>query len=243
MARLIVWKDATRDELRAALPDAVVVLPIGATEQHGPHLPVGTDALVAETIARRAAESAAVVSPHEVILAPTLPFGASAHHLAFGGTISLGTATLIAVLDDIVDSIEQQGGRRVLIVNGHGGNQGASRAVASAADARAAVTVATVDYWEIGGLSSPGHAGEVETSLILAIDPDRVHLDRVTRDGPPDLPAVPGLAVHGKWIWDRIGGFTDDPIGATSERGRERLDRAVEAVARAIVGFARLRVD
>ncbi|MGN6484428.1 MAG: creatininase family protein, partial [Thermomicrobiales bacterium] len=109
-----------RDEIRSRLADgALVVLPTAATEQHGPHLPTGHDSVTVEHIARAAADA----SLAEVILAPVLCFGSSQHHLPFGGTLSLSTETYYHVARDLVESILASGARRVLLLNGHGGNQ------------------------------------------------------------------------------------------------------------------------
>src|SRR5438034_8081666 len=92
----LLFEELTREELCAAAPDTLAILPVGATEQHGPHLPVGTDRFTVEHIARAAAAEAAGRIP--VLVAPTLPFGSSHHHLPFGGTLSLGTETYYHVL-------------------------------------------------------------------------------------------------------------------------------------------------
>ena len=101
----------------------MLVLPVGSTEQHGPHLATGTDALLAQAIAERAA--AAASRPDTILLAPTLAYGASDHHLPFGGTLSLGVATFQLVLRDLLASAASAGVRRVFVLNGHGGNAAA----------------------------------------------------------------------------------------------------------------------
>ncbi len=121
---LLQWREHNRETLGEALPEAVVVLPVGATEQHGRHLATGTDALLAETTVRRATELAAPRSPRPLIVAPTLAFGTSEHHLPFGATLSLRPETLLAVLLDLARSVSEGGGRRLILLNGHGGNCG-----------------------------------------------------------------------------------------------------------------------
>ena len=87
----LLFEELTRDEIRTLAPNTMALLPVGAMEQHGPHLPVGTDSFTVEYIARTAAAELAADVP--VLVAPTLPFGSSHHHLPFSGTLSLGTET------------------------------------------------------------------------------------------------------------------------------------------------------
>ena len=95
-------------------------LPLGATEQHGPHLPSGTDTFAVESIARDAAALAA--EQISVVVTPSLPFGSSAHHLIFGATLSLSTETYYKALCDLLESLVQDGFTRIFLINGHGGN-------------------------------------------------------------------------------------------------------------------------
>ena len=99
MASSILLHELTRKEAGAVAPEALLVLPVGAIEQHGPHLPVGTDYLTVEYLAREAANQAQQEIP--ILIAPTLPFGSSHHHLSFGGTMSLSTETYYRTLLDL----------------------------------------------------------------------------------------------------------------------------------------------
>src|SRR5215472_11937967 len=116
----LLFAEMTREELRAIAAETMVVLPLGATEQHGPHLPAGTDFLAIEHLARAAAERAA--SEISITVAPTLPFGSSDHHLVFGATLSLRTETYYRVLTDLLKSLITDGFRKIFLLNGHGGN-------------------------------------------------------------------------------------------------------------------------
>src|SRR5690349_8269436 len=179
----LLFEEHTREELRALAPKALLVLPVGAIEQHGPHLPVGTDRFSAEHIARAAAASASRQIP--VLVAPTLPFGSSQHHLPFGGTMSLGTETYYRVLTELCESLVSGGFRRIFILNGHGGNNELIQLVARDIALRHPAHLAAAPYWTIAwealvaeaaheraGL--PGHAGTFETSLIMALRPELV---------------------------------------------------------------------
>ena len=107
------WDALTREEIAELAPDALLVLPVGTTEQHGPHLATCTDALIAGTVAERAA--AAASRPETILLAPTLAYGASDHHLPFGGTLSLGVDTFELVLADLLASAAAAGVRRAFV--------------------------------------------------------------------------------------------------------------------------------
>jgi creatinine amidohydrolase len=232
------WNESTRGELSAALPEAVVVLPIGATEQHGPHLATGTDALLASEIVERAVVRAE--AGRSFVVAPALSYGASDHHLPFGGTLSLSVETLLAVLLDVGRSIAAGGGRRLLIVNGHGGNQGVCHAAGAAISTRYGVAVAHIDYWALldGDPGVPGHAGEFETSLMLAVRPELVR-DRQPRGIVPAGPKIANAGVHSAAVWDDIDGYTDEPARATAADGDARLDRLVAEMVLRLVDCAR----
>lgn len=237
---LLRWAETDRETLRRILPEALVVLPLGATEQHGPHLPTGTDALLAATVAERAAERAAPASSRPLVLAPPLPFGASDHHLPFGGTLSLTPETLLQVLLDLLRSVAAAGGRRLLLVNGHGGNTGVCHAAAAAAAARHDLTVAHLDYWHVAteGGQVPGHAGEFETSLMLAVRPELVRAP-TPRGQAPQRPDVPGVQLHAAQVWRAIDGYTDHPERADADGGRRRLDQLTAALAERLQDLAR----
>ncbi|MEV5764860.1 creatininase family protein [Micromonospora sp. NPDC052213] len=243
VASTVRWADADRQALAEQLPEAVVLLPVGATEQHGPHLPTGTDALIAEAVCDAAARQAAARSPRPLIVTPVIPVGASEHHLPFGGTLSLSPETLSAVLLDLARSVAMQGGRRLVLVNGHGGNVGVCHAVAAAASTRYGLAVGHVDYWRMAEAEPevpvPGHAGEFETSLVLVLRPEMVG-DRAGRGRVPVPPAVPGVDLHTADAWQAIDGYTDRPEAADADTGRRRFGRLVTQLADRIVEIARV---
>ena len=146
----------------------VLLVPLGSTEQHGPHLPLDTDTRIAVAVATE------VAARHEhVLVAPALAYGASGEHAGFAGTISIGTEALRLVLVELVRSLGPEIARTVL-VNGHGGNADAVRGAVDLlrAEGRA------VDVWSPRVAGGDAHAGETETSLLLAIAAPVVHLDR-----------------------------------------------------------------
>lgn len=245
----ILLHELTREELRNLAPEALLVLPLGATEQHGPHLPAGTDALIVEHVARAAAAEAG--NQISILVAPTMPFGSSHHHLPFGATMSLGTETFYRAIYDLGESLVSDGFRRMFILNGHGGNDDLIRLVARDLALKHPVSIATASYWTIAwealvkagaheGAGLPGHAGAFETSLIMALRPDLVREPRPHRDETPDADSR-GLNIpyrseaHGSW--QGINGYSDSPDRATAERGQMCLEGLVSAVAGAFVEF------
>jgi creatinine amidohydrolase len=115
----LLLEELTREEARSNAERTLVIFPVGAIEQHGPHLPVGTDYFTVEHLARAAAAQIAGEIP--VLVTPTMPFGSSHHHLPFGGTMSLSTDTYYRVLYDLVESLIISGFRNIFLLNGHGG--------------------------------------------------------------------------------------------------------------------------
>jgi creatinine amidohydrolase len=235
----------TRTEVAAIAAQAVAVLPVGATEQHGPHLPIGTDALIVEHLARQAARL--VAGPGPVVVAPTLSYGSSHHHLPYGATISISTATYLALVSDLVDSLVESGFRRIFVLNGHGGNAELVSLVARDVSARRKVVVAAASYWQLaaetlregdGGPSGeiPGHAGEFETSMIMALYPQWVAAERP--DGASSAPPGPGKYRFGSpHPFRSPTGFSDSPLSASADRGRDFLATCIEAVAATLQDF------
>jgi creatinine amidohydrolase len=209
--------DATWPEA-AAHPRRAVVIPIGALEQHGPHLPLDTDTRIAVAVAARA-----VAGREDVALAPPVAFGASGEHAGFPGTLSIGTAALTAVLVELGRSALGDWSA-ILYVNGHGGNADALRAALAtlAAEGRRALA------FHVAPRGGDAHAGRTETSMMLALDPGAVALDRAAA-GPtaPVRTLLPRLRAEGVRAVSG-NGVLGDPAGATAAEGEALL--AAEAV-------------
>lgn len=237
---LHVWAERTREELGAVLGEGLVILPIGATEQHGTHLATGTDALIAGSLAESAAREAVHNSPRELILAPTIPVGASDHHFLFGGTLSLQAETVTQVLVDLLRSVGESGGSRALIVNGHGGNTGPCNTAAQVASTRYGMHVGCLNYWSVlppGFPHEVGHAGVFESSLVRHIAPRLVHAPPPAQPRPV-IPAVSGVVVHSQRVWQRLDGYTDQPADATADLGAAWYAQLRDALAERIVELA-----
>lgn len=248
LATPLLLHEMTRAEVNAIAPNAIALLPTGATEQHGPHMPAGTDTFAVEYIARQAA----VYSGVPVVVTPTLPFGSSGHHLAFGGTMSIGTETYYRLITDLVESLITSGFTRVFIVNGHGGNNELVQLVVRDLALKHPADLAAASYWvtawdalvannahELGRL--PGHAGAFETSIVLALQPHlvkepRPHRDDVGPTGSRSFYQPVRIERHGSW--QEIDGYSDSPDRATAEHGYRFLKIAIAAVSTALRDFS-----
>jgi creatinine amidohydrolase len=246
----VTFDTLTRDELNSAAASTTLVLPLGSTEQHAHHLPARTDAAIVEAIAVRAAVLASQDIP--VLVAPALPFGCAHHHLPFGGTISVTAPTYISLLCEVVAGLAGEGFRSIVLLNGHGGNDGPIRVVADRIvnEQRYDVHLAATSYWTVAapvmsarGFDAPGHAGHFETSLMLALEPDLVHLDRRCADAadwtPLGRPELPGATIRRSGLWAASDGRTDDASRATADLGAAMLGEIAAAVAQFLVSFHR----
>lgn len=235
----MVWR-----EVREAGREAVALLPIGSQEQHAEHLPMGTDTMLVTAVVDRAAELLTDDGP-PVVRLPALPYGHSPHHL-FAAAVSLSADTLKAVLADVLRSLTESGFRRVLIVNGHGGNDEIMRLAVKEHALRAEGSFAACSYWSLGEPANPGHAGRYETSLMLAAHPDLVRTPiapRTPADPPAlfDAPPHPGLTAERHGEWARVGGATDDP--STADPDPAELSARANELAQAIRAFAAATTD
>jgi mycofactocin precursor peptide peptidase len=203
-----------------------LLVPVGSCEQHGPHLPLDTDTRIAEAVAERAAARVGAM------VAPAVEYGASGEHQAFAGTVSLGERALRTVLVEYGRSAACWA-RRLVFVNGHGGNLAALRTAVAllrqeGRDAR---------WWSCAlpagaGFTRDAHAGRTETSLMLALAPDRVRLDAAERgNGTPLAELIAAIRLGGV-ISVSDNGVLGDPAGAHAEEGRAMLDALVDALCR-----------
>jgi creatinine amidohydrolase len=220
---------------------SVVVAPIAACEQHSHHLPTITDTVLVTGVA----EGVEKKLTREVLLLPTLWFGASAHHLRFGATLSAEVETHIEMLCDLLTPLLEDGYQRILILNGHGGNidtmQVALRVLQPDYPDR---ILAAASYWdlaakELAGLvegprKNMGHACEFETAMMMALRPDLVRRDAIKNDPPREDPVLRGLYLAEDMFQRTDHGAVGYPELATAEKGQRFLtaaiDRTVEVV-------------
>jgi creatinine amidohydrolase len=239
------WECLTAPEINAwAARDAVVILPVAALEQHGPHLPVWTDSLIGHASCIRAAELVKDDAP--AIVLPPMWQGISEHHLPFGGTISLDFAAMRAVLDCVAKSIMACGFRKLFLVNSHGGNVDPLAVMAREMGAEFGIPVVSAYIHNAAAAaiasiletqSGTQHACEAETSLWLALDPDAVRKDEVANALSNGGPSVGSSAFQRFWSFAERApgtGVRGDPRAATAEKGEKVLAAIAEALAKAL---------
>jgi creatinine amidohydrolase len=237
----IEWMRLTAEELRArAAEDALVIIPIGSMEQHGPHLATGVDIVLATGVtARTAGLIAATGQP--VVVTPCVWTGLAEHHMAFGGTVTLEYESFAGVLRGIVRSAARHGFRKVMLLNGHGGNAEAVAVAAGEFAIEFGIKVAGGTYWHvvpevIGPLlerqAGLMHACEAETSMMLVLRPDSVRLDRLPEAHGPNSTRVEGqptgLAMRRSFKALSASGVIGNARVATAEKG-EKLLAAISA--------------
>ena len=235
------FSELTQPEVAAQLKrNPLVILPCGSVEQHGPHLPTGTDTLAANAV------SHAVAERMDALVLPATPFGVTPMHMPFEGTITLAPDTYIRVVTDTCASTAKHGAKYLLIVNWHEGNIASLAIAAEALHREHGMSVVTVQACyvaeELYGASCGGltHGGEIEALAVLAHRPDLVHLDRIdyssdhalghkmdklrrTRTFQPVLTDIRSIAPTG-WF--------GSPQHATPEKAKRMLADIAEQIAR-----------
>ncbi|MEM2195402.1 MAG: creatininase family protein [Candidatus Methanomethylicia archaeon] len=222
----------------------IVLVPVGSIEQHGLHLPLDTDILYAFEVAKRAAE--AVANDVACVVAPPICFGYSEHHIDFPGTISLRPETLLSLVFDVCRSLIHHGFKKIVIVNGHGGNIPILNIVARRVKDELKGLVIVFSYWSLATEavkkireSEPGgiaHACEFETSLALTLRPELINKDMIRREIPKsrlsyeriDLFTESKISIP--WNTREISqtGVIGDPTKATKEKGEIILNTIIQ---------------
>ena len=247
----VSFAECDRETIRSlAESGGLLVLPIGAIEQHGPHLPVWTDTLVVEHLAM--ASATLVRDELPILVAPTMPFGSSAHHLPFGGTLSLDTAVVLDVLMCLGRSAHRSGFRRIFILNGHGGNHELVELAARDLCLEFGIDVGGASWWQVAAEALadsgahehgrvPGHAGAFETSLVSALRPDLLQPMPPAHPGPhaTDPRRRPAYRLERAGFWQGINGYSDQPGALSADLGRDVLERATHSLAESFRDFFR----
>ncbi len=234
----------TRDEItEKAQSGYAVVIPLAATEQHGPHLPVFTDSLICEYVVTKAVRKAAETV--QVIMTPVLTIGCSQHHLSFGGTLSYTSSTYMQMLRDIGESLVTDGFTKIIFINAHGGNEPLMIQTVNDLAVKYPIWVASTSYWSVARSTLhemnaaevgmvPGHAGGFETAAVMALRPELVRTDliqstHVRREWLNS--GVPGTFIGKHLELTGYDGYTDAPNKATAEAGKVYLNAIVDSVA------------
>lgn len=224
--------------LACAEANGVIVIPIGATEQHGPHLPMCTDTITTEVTVLRAAKDARVVA------APAIAYGNSRQNIGFAGTVSVRPAIFAEFVKDVCRSLLRHGFDKIVVVNGHGGNAAVLTVALEEFHLETGAAVALVKCWQLAEVEAPpgapefeGHAGRQETELMLALTPDdvdraefvvskpTVELGEMAALGPPQYNPFDAPITLMISTWElTVTGHYGDPSMATADRGRLVLD-------------------
>jgi creatinine amidohydrolase len=239
-----IYGKFTWPEIKALDKERVVILPVGAMEDHGPHLPLDTDNLIIS----RVSESVADLIPQEVLLLPTIPFGFNEHHKDFPGVIYIQPETLMHFVADTVCSLAHHGFRRILLLNGHGSNHPVLDLAARKSVIATECLCVSASYWNLMGediarhreskIGGIAHACELETSIYLHLDPDRVQLDKakasIVHDESKkyfslDLMGGSKAMVMQWWSAQTENGTMGDPTLADPQKGKSFFEAAVRA--------------
>lgn len=241
---VVEWRKLRADQLREKARDnAIVIQPIASLEQHGPHLPVEVDSMLGETVAIRAAHKMAGRGQQALVL-PVLWTGLSEHHMSFGGTITLDFAAFASLVEGVCRSLLRHGFARIVLLNAHGGNENALRTITDELTPKLGVPIVQFTYWYAAAaaiakiLDTQGvlmHACEAETSMMMAVRPELVAMDRVGLAKANSTPDVVDVVGGGVYRWRTIGsrsssGVIGNPEAASAEKG----ERLFEAIATAL---------
>ncbi|MGV7031791.1 creatininase family protein [Methylobacterium symbioticum] len=254
------WSDLTTEEIRARdMASAVAVLPVAAVEQHGPHLPLATDTVIAEGYLARVA--ALVPDDLDALILPVQAVGKSDEHDAFPGTLTLTAETALRAWTEIGTSIHRAGCRRLVIVSSHGGNSALIDLVAGELRGRFGMVAVTTAWARFGypqglfpadEIADGIHAGGIETALMLALRPDLVRTAQVA-DFPNRARRMRQEFTHlragrpAAFAWktqdlNPAGALGDARLG-TADAGRAALDHGARAFVALLADVARFRLD
>ncbi len=242
----------------ADMPDkenTIIVLPTGATEQHGPHLPCAVDTVISAGVVGHALARLPAHIP-AFAMAP-ITYGKSEEHLHFPGTMTLTGETLLATMNEIGESVYRAGFRKLLIVNGHGGQPQVMEMAARELRLRHGDFIVVPSFtWRVPNVAGQYlsererklamHAGHAETAIMLALAPDTVHMEEAVANYPPEFPSKL-LSPDGRpacaWTARDFGpsGIIGDPLPATAEQGHAILESMADSWAAAITELFELR--
>ena len=246
------WPDLRRNQLDAVDRLTPVLLPVASVEQHGDHLPLGTDTMIVEAVMDRV--DAAV--DHKLLVLPTQRIGCSEHHMQLPGTLSLAHESFRRAVVDTAESVIRHGFKRIAIINGHGGNQAINGVISEQiGQQHSDVECLVANWWtpardkvkqlQEGPIGSVGHACEFETSLMQVIAPDLVDIAAAKDGGVQhrvrsmwfDMFVSPVAACYRPFHVLSENGAYGMPSLASPEKGQKLLDLCVEALKDLIVEF------
>ena len=233
----VEWRRMRSDQLRSlAKQEAIIIVPVAALEQHGPHLPVEVDMLLGDEVALRTARLMQAQGAATAVL-PALWTGISEHHMSFGGTVALDYPAFAALVEGVCVSVVRQGFRRLVILNAHGGNQDALRSITRTLTPKLDVEIVQLTYWlavpevvaaQLTMQKNVGHACEAETSMMMALRPELVATEAIPNtqaNTTGDMVAQ----LDGLYRWRTMEattptGVLGSPEAATAEKGLRLLE-------------------
>lgn len=249
MGRPVIWDELTSPELAAVAKTTPVVLPIAATEQHGPHLPLATDRLIAEHFMRGLEDAL----QERVLILPTVAVGCSEHHMDFSGSLTLTHEHLAAQVLDILNAVASHGFTNLVLFNAHGGNLAVGQVILETFGRRHPdCQVVLMTWWQLAadalldisetGPGGVGHACEFETSLVLHFAPRLVRLDALPENGlqptyawaESDMLRRGAASLYRPFSAMTTNGVVGEPRAASAEKGEKItkivLSKAVEVI-------------
>jgi creatinine amidohydrolase len=264
------WSDLnTQDFAGMDKSRAIAVLPLAATEQHGPHLPLSVDTDIVNAVMAQSMPALRSQAPGlPVYFLPTQAVGLSPEHAAFPGTLTLKPETLIRLWIDLAESVKAAGINKLVLFNAHGGHVGAMDVVARDLRARCGMLVYSVNWYQLPLLDAQGHdvnalfsdhehrfgvhAGDVETSVMLALKPHNVRMDQAqnfkssSEDRAAKFPIL-GNGKSAKLAWQmqdyNAAGAAGNAAAATAEKGRALLDAAGQSLSKLLIEIDQLPAD
>lgn len=245
----VVWNRLTAAELKAlAAKDAIVLLPVASTEQHGPHLATGVDMFLGAEGCKRVAEKVSAKRP--CVVAPPVWMGLAEHHVAFGGTFTLSLPVWHALLRELCQSIVRAGFKKIMLINSHGGNMAALNALTVDLSKEVGVPIATTTLYSLAHASGAYasiledqkqvmHACEAETAMMMVAAPECVRHEKIAEAFGPNMTAGAALAreLHTWKSFTELTptGVIGDARKATAEKGETLLDTAAQLIADRLV--------
>ena len=264
------WSDLnTQDFAGMDKSRAMAVLPLAATEQHGPHLPLSVDTDIVNAVMAQSMPVLRTQAPGlPVYFLPTQAVGLSPEHAAFAGTLTLKPETLTRLWTDIAESVKAAGINKLVLFNAHGGHVGAMDVVARDLRARCGMLVYSVNWYQLPLLDAQGHdlnalfsehehrfgvhAGDVETSVMLVLKPHNVRMDQAqnfkstSEDRAAKFPIL-GNGKSAKLAWQmqdyNAAGAAGNAAAATADKGRALLDAAGQSLAKLLIEIDQLPAD
>ncbi len=239
----MIWDQMTTREIESLNPSTPVLLPIAATEQHGPHLPLATDRMIGEHFAQQLH----LKIPEQVLVLPAVAVGCSSHHMAFPGTLTVSHESFSAYVQEIIDAVSDHGFENIVLLNSHGGNQGIGQVIleSSGPDLN---SLTLVTWWHLvaenlrkittSGPGGVGHAGEFETSLMMYFAPELVREDLIAPGqnqgtyawAEADMLQGARAAIYRSMYEMTPNGVFGDPTAASARKGEQISNLVVQAL-------------